>query len=106
MDYFENIPSLGNARKDISPDGEKLDSDNDISQWMMAYAKTRYPHGCTEDQLYDILNEALAQQVLDSLCDKGLMECFPPKDGEVECTYELTDLGKKVGVLLENPNFK
>ena len=98
----EHIP-LEQARKDVCYGSEEpfLDEIDQISEWAVVYAYTKYAVGeqVPEEAFYDAVNEGMATQTLNSLCEKGLVESY--WDGEEE-VFRLTDDGKDYASKITN----
>jgi len=91
---IEHIPFIEDSPKDICVDGTPYTGERDqISKWASAVALNNFKVGdeVTEEEMEKALRMAMAQQTLDSLCEKGMIESYMEND---EMLYRATEKGK------------
>lgn len=103
-----DIPMLSQARKDIDVGtGGPFDADNPdhISEWAMAFGLSLFKskQEFTEEEFYEAVKLGTCQQIIDGLCEKGIMESYWDEEQQTIC-YICTDLGKKVADKLRDKN--
>jgi hypothetical protein len=93
---FDIVPSLCDARKDVGLGGTPI-TDKNPSEWALAYAVWKLGDKPFHylDEIWDCVCEGMAQQYLDGLCTKNIMQaCYD--ESKQDLIYTMTPFGKIV----------